>query len=409
MEQLDDSALLRRYIESQSDEAFAALVTRHINLVYSVAMRQSGSPENAEEIAQAVFIILAKKAKELRHEKALSSWLFQATRLTAANLVRSESRRRNREQEAYMQSASNDAPDETWMKIAPLLDSAVASLREKDRRAILMRFYEGRNLQEVGAALGASQDAAEKRVSRALDKLRHYFSRRGVSSTTAIISEQISANSVQVTPAALAKAVAIAAVAKGATASAPTLILIKGALKVMAWTKAKTAIVAGVVILVAAGTATTVVVERHLKAEQFTPAMSPWSDAGASTPKAALQSLAWALTQNKIDRAEQLMQWDEKGTENVSQPAFQHQINLTAVLAPALNDIRSFRIQSIRQTTNADEVIVDIEKIFKNNNIRMFNVPVKLRRISGQWHAVGEAEYYANGNTSTRLPFMGGF
>ena len=131
MEQLDDSALLRQYVESQSDEAFAALVTRHINLVYSVALRQTGSPENAEEIAQAVFIILAKKANQMRHEKALSSWLFQATRLTAANLIRGESRRRNREQEAYVQSALNDAPDETWMKIAPLLDSAVADLREK--------------------------------------------------------------------------------------------------------------------------------------------------------------------------------------------------------------------------------------------------------------------------------------
>src|SRR5215469_18864436 len=112
MEQSDDSALLRQYAEGQSDEAFAAIVMRHINLVYSVAVRETGSPENAEEIAQAVVIILAKKAKQLRHEKALSSWLFQATRLTAANLIRSESRRRDREQEAYMQSALNDAPDE---------------------------------------------------------------------------------------------------------------------------------------------------------------------------------------------------------------------------------------------------------------------------------------------------------
>lgn len=259
MEQPDDSALLRQYVESQSDEAFATLVTRHINLVYSVALRRTNSPENAEEIAQAVFIILAKKAKQLRHEKALSSWLFQATRLTAANLIRSESRRRNREQEADMQSASNDAPDETWMKIAPLLDSAVASLREKDRRAILMRFYEGRNLQEVGAALGASQDAAEKRVSRALDKLRYYFSRRGVSSTTAIISEQISASSVQVAPAAFAKAVAAVALAKGATASVSTLTLMKGALKAMIWAKTKTAALVGLSVVVVVGTAALVV------------------------------------------------------------------------------------------------------------------------------------------------------
>jgi RNA polymerase sigma factor (sigma-70 family) len=259
MEQSDDSALLRRYVESRSDEAFAALVTRHINLVYSVALRQTGSPENAEEIAQAVFVILAKKAKELRHEKALSSWLFQATRLTAANLIRSESRRRDREQEAYMQSALNDVPDKTWIKIAPLLDDAVASLREKDRRAILLRFYEGRNLQEVGTAMGTSPDAAEKRVSRALDKMRNYFSRRGVSSATAIISEQISANSVQLAPAALAKTVATVALAKGATASVSTLTLIKGALKVMAWTKAKTAALVGLSVMVAVGTVTFVV------------------------------------------------------------------------------------------------------------------------------------------------------
>ena len=259
MEQTGDSALLRQYVESQSDEAFAALVARHINLVYSVAMRETGNVENAEEISQAVFIILAKKAKELRHEKALSSWLFQATRLTAANLLRSESRRRNREQEAYMQSALNDAPDETWMKIAPLLDGAVAGLREKDRRAILLRFYEGRNLQEVGAAMGTSPDAAEKRVSRALDKLRHYFSRRGVDSTTAIISEQISANSVQAAPTVLAKAVAAMALAKGATASVSTLTLIKGAMKVMAWTKAKTAAMVGVGVVIAVGMAAFVV------------------------------------------------------------------------------------------------------------------------------------------------------
>jgi RNA polymerase sigma factor (sigma-70 family) len=101
MQPTDDSALLRQYTENNSDEAFAALVTRHVNLVYSVALRQVGNPHHAEEIAQAVFIILAKKAVQLRHDTALSSWLFQATRLTANNFVRSESRRHRREEEAY--------------------------------------------------------------------------------------------------------------------------------------------------------------------------------------------------------------------------------------------------------------------------------------------------------------------
>ena len=103
------------------------------------------------------------------------SWLFQATRLTANNFVRSESRRHQREEEAYMQSVLDEAGTGIWPGIAPLLDTAVAGLREKDRQAIVLRFYEGRNLREVGLALGASEVAAEKRVNRALEKLREYF------------------------------------------------------------------------------------------------------------------------------------------------------------------------------------------------------------------------------------------
>src|SRR3989454_1456488 len=162
MHPTDDSALLRQYAENRSDEAFAALVTRHINLVYSVALRSVGDPHQAEEITQAVFILLAKKAAQLRHDRALSSWLFQATRLTASNFVRSESRRQHREQEAYMQSLLDETGSDIWRQIAPLLDDAVAGLSETDRHAIVLRLYEGRNLREVGAALGASEDAAEE-------------------------------------------------------------------------------------------------------------------------------------------------------------------------------------------------------------------------------------------------------
>jgi RNA polymerase sigma factor (sigma-70 family) len=264
MQSTDDRALLRQYAENNSDEAFAALVTRHVSLVYSVALRQVGDPHHAEEITQAVFIILARKAAALRHDKALSSWLFQATRLTANNFVRSESRRHRREDEAYMQSVLEEAGTEVWPKIAPLLDAAVANLRETDRRAILLRFYEGRNLREVGAVLGASEDAAEKRVNRALEKLRNFFTKRGVDSTTAIIAETISAHSVQAAPVALAKAATAAAITQGATASTSTLTLIKGALKIMAWTKAKTAVVAAVVIL-AAGTTAPIIIH-HFRA-----------------------------------------------------------------------------------------------------------------------------------------------
>ena len=262
MQAMDESALLRQYVDHHSDEAFAALVARHVNLVYSVALRQAGQPQNAEEITQAVFIILAKKAAGLRHERALSSWLFQATRLTAINFVRSEIRRQHREQEAHVQSVLNESGDPTvWRQIAPLLDAAVAALTEKDRRAIVLRFYEGRNLREVGAALGVNEEAAKKRVARGLEKLQRYFSRRGVDSTAAAIGETISANSVQAAPVALAKTITAATLAKGAAASTSTLTLVKGVLKIMAWTKAKTAIVAGAIVLFTAGT-TTVVIEK---------------------------------------------------------------------------------------------------------------------------------------------------
>jgi RNA polymerase sigma factor (sigma-70 family) len=265
MQPMDDSALLRQYAESNSDEAFAALVTQHINLVYSVALRHVGDSHNAEEITQAVFIILAKKAAGLRDVKALSSWLFQVTRLTANNFVRSESRRHCREQEAHMQSILNEPESDVWLKIAPLLDDAVACLREKDRQAVVLRFYEGRNLREVGTILGASEDAAEKRVGRALEKLRKFFTKRGVSSTTAIIAGTISANSVQAAPVALAKSVTVVAISKGAAASGSTLTLIKGALKIMAWTKMKT--IVGVGILIVAGTSAVIVKNNFFPSE----------------------------------------------------------------------------------------------------------------------------------------------
>ena len=291
MQPSDDSTLLRQYAENHSDEAFAALVTRHVNLVYSVALRQVGHPQNAEEITQAVFIILAKKAAGLRHEKALSSWLFQATRWTAINFVRGEIRRRHREQEAHMERILNESGGKIWPRIAPLLDDAVGGLHEKECRAIVLRFYEGRSLREVGLALGASEEAAKKRVSRALEKLRQYFAEHGVDSTTAAIAETISANSILVAPAVLAKTVTAVALAKGAAASTSTLTLIKGALKIMAWTKAKTIIVVGVAVIIVAGTATLGV----KKYEAHQAALDSWR-----IPRFAPDTVATAMPQVRI-------------------------------------------------------------------------------------------------------------
>ena len=125
MQESQDSELLRQYACEKSDEAFAALVARHVNMVYSAALRKTGNPAAAQEITQAVFIILAQKAIRLLPHTALSGWLYQTTRLTAANFLRTEVRRTRREQEAYMQSLSRQTEPEIWTQITPLLEDAM--------------------------------------------------------------------------------------------------------------------------------------------------------------------------------------------------------------------------------------------------------------------------------------------
>ena len=253
MQELDDNALLREYVGRGSDEAFAALVTRHVHKVYSVALRHTGNPHSAGEITQAVFVILARKSRHLGRRVILSGWLYQTARLTAVTFIRSEIRRARREQEAHMQTALNEDESALWTQIAPLLDAAMAGLNETDRAAVVLRFFDGKSMAEIGAALGANENAAKKRVNRAVEKLRKYFCKRGVTSTAETLAGTISANSVQTAPALLAKAVTATALAKGAAASTSTLTLIKGALKIMAWTKMKIAAGVGVAVLIAGG------------------------------------------------------------------------------------------------------------------------------------------------------------
>jgi len=253
MPELDDHQLISTFARAQSEPAFAALVARYINLVYSTALRFTGNPDHAQEITQAVFVILAQKAGKLSPRVALSGWLYQAARLTAANFMKREARRQRREQEAYMESALNEPNDEAWREIGPLLDEAMGGLGEADRNAVVLRYFENKTGAEAAAAMHLTEAAVQKRVGRALEKLRRFFHHRGVGSTTALIAGAISVHSVHAAPTALAGAVTAAAITKGATASASTLTLIKGALKIMAWTKANIVIVTGVVAILAAG------------------------------------------------------------------------------------------------------------------------------------------------------------
>ncbi len=253
MHEPDDHDLLRQFAEQNSETAFAALVARHVDKVYSVALRHTRNAHAAEEITQAVFVILAKKSGRLGARVILAGWLYETARLTAVTYIRSEIRRARREQEAHMQTnlncgddaSSPSEPDTVWPHIAPLLDDALAGLSAADRHAVVLRYFDGKSLGEVGAALGASEDAAKKRVTRAVEKLRGWFTQRGVTLTVTVLTAAISANSVQAAPLGLAATVTATAV-KGAAVSGSTLTLIKGALKIMAWTKMKTAVVVGV-------------------------------------------------------------------------------------------------------------------------------------------------------------------
>jgi hypothetical protein len=153
-----------------------------------------------------------------------------------------------------MQFSEQSEPDVSWHRLGPLLEEAMARLGPKERDAVVLRFFENRTVREVASALGLREDAAQKRVNRATDKLRDYFVRRGVQVSTAALLASIGTHAVQAAPAALTKSITAVAVVKGAAASGSTLTLVKGALKIMAWTKAKTAIVTGVAVILAAGT-----------------------------------------------------------------------------------------------------------------------------------------------------------
>jgi RNA polymerase sigma factor (sigma-70 family) len=214
---MSDLELLNQYAQENRQEAFAELLDRHLRLVYSAALRTVRSPQLAEEVAQSVFARLAQHARELEPQTVLTAWLYQITRHTAINVMRGESRRRLREQAALEMTTMNAYPSE-WTVIEPLLDEAMEALEPQDRTAILLRYFEDKSLREVGQALGASEDAAQKRVSRALDHLRAFFSKRGRAIGVGGLAAVISAHAAQAAPASLKSAILSSAAISGAGA-----------------------------------------------------------------------------------------------------------------------------------------------------------------------------------------------
>jgi RNA polymerase sigma factor (sigma-70 family) len=207
-----DLELLARYTRQQAEDAFAEIVRRHLDLVFSAALRQVRSPQLAEEVAQSAFTDLARQAHRLAPDTVLTAWLYQVTRRTAIDVVRREARRQVREQVACELNAMN-ATASDWTHIEPLLDDAMQTLEDTDRTAVLLRYFENKSLREVGQTLGTNEDAARKRVSRAVERLREFFAKRGVTVGASGLVVAVSANAVQAAPAGLAVTISAAALA----------------------------------------------------------------------------------------------------------------------------------------------------------------------------------------------------
>ena len=228
MQSKSDANLLREYAETGNEPAFNELVRRYANQVYSAALRQIDSADVAPEIAQRVFIGLAYGARALApkfpEDASLAGWLCRSTRNIALNLRRDEFRRHSRERQAMETSSQAPESPPDWESLRAIFDEAMSKLSEADYDAVVMRYFNNQDLRSVGRALGVSDDAAQKRVSRALDKLRHYLSRRGISASTTTLCVALSGNAVQAAPAGLvgviSTAVTVVRVAAPASAAA---------------------------------------------------------------------------------------------------------------------------------------------------------------------------------------------
>lgn len=210
----NSQTLLADYIHSGSDAAFRELVTQYVDQVYSTALRLvDGDRHRAEDVAQTVFVDLARTARTLAGEVKLGGWLHRHTCFVAAKTMRGERRRQVRERQAVEMNGLQD--NLNFSSVEPILDEAINKLEEADRTAILLRFYEQQDFHSVGAAIGATEAAARMRVTRALEKLQELLRRHGVTTTAGALSVALSANVVQAAPVGLAFTVSTAAVLAG--------------------------------------------------------------------------------------------------------------------------------------------------------------------------------------------------
>jgi RNA polymerase sigma factor (sigma-70 family) len=436
-----DCELLRRYAGTHSEEAFAELVRRHVNLVYSAALRQvNGDAHLAQDVAQTVFADLAHKASSLSRRATLTGWLYTSAHYAAAKIVRGENRRRDREEKFMREPISETALELDWEKLHPMLDEAMHELKEADREAILLRYFENCQFAEIGGKLGLNENVARMRVERALEKLRAVFLRRGITATTALASV-ISANAVQIAPAGLAVTLTSTSLAGAGTG---TLTL----LKLMTMTKLKL----GLSALVIAGATTTLVVQHQsciklreenqslrqhsmqlettnerltklvahsgsseppsnellrlrgeagvlrqqnqelarllLGRQKTVPASSQtgdfepstaWVDAGNATPEAAAETFSWAIRAGNQDKLAEVVMFEPDPADTNSTAAVEAMSN---VLEPLMSEIEKSKL-ILTENPAPDEVTFWYQSQFKDGHTMVS--PLTLKHVGNTW------------------------
>jgi len=263
---MEDRNLLEEYARSGSEEAFDTIAARYTDLVYSACRRQLRDPSLAEDATQAVFLTLAKKAKTLPRGVVLAGWLFRTARFVSAAVARGEARRKKHEaafaadsrfgREAVVAMMEQEGSASGWKRVSPLLDEALMNLSEKNRNAVILRFFEQKSHADVGKMLGISEDAARHSVTRALEKVRKFFSKRSVSLSGMMLAGLITHNAVQAAPVSLSvsySSVALAGAAGGAAVSAKVASAASDAVKMMLWAKMKTVALMCAAVIAAGG------------------------------------------------------------------------------------------------------------------------------------------------------------
>ncbi len=399
-----DTKLLARYASHQAEDAFAEIVRRHLGLVYSAALRQVRAPQLAEEVAQSIFMKLARHAEQLAPDTILAAWLYQVTRREAIDVVRREASRQLRESHWSGTTEMNamNATADDWTHIEPLLDEAMHALDETDRAAILLRYFDNRSLREVGATLGTSENAAQKRLGRAVERLREFLAKRGVIIGASGLVLVISANAVQAAPIGLDITISTAAAIAGTTIAATTSA---ATIKTIAMTTLQKVLITATIIAV--GVATPLVIQHQAKlreenarrlsarSQQATPIPTiaasendfpreSWAFRGYATPESALVSLVWAAVNSDVagflnslsaeQQARVRLRWQRQGLSDETQ--FRNSIS------NQFGPIKMIRVLS-KETLSENEVILRLQMEGEKGGAG--TVGKKVLRIGNEW------------------------